>query len=93
MRDKTKRNLLKSDAKGILAAATELVSGFLTITTTVLIFACGPFAWALRDGFKNGEIESTGFEAISRMFWCFDWGPIVLVLMATTMWARRFNRR
>ncbi len=42
--------------------------------------AFGFFAWVLRDGLGPDSTESRGFEAITRMFWTFWWGPVGLGL-------------
>jgi hypothetical protein len=43
--------------------------------------AFGFFAWVLRDGLGPDSTESRGFEAITRMFWTFWWGPVGVVLL------------
>jgi uncharacterized membrane protein len=42
--------------------------------------ALGLFAWILRDGLGPGAVDSSGFEAITRTFWTFWWGPSGILL-------------
>ncbi len=56
--------------------------------------AFGFFAWVLRDGLGPDSTESRDFEAITRMFWTFWWGPVGVVLLG--LWllvARRSPQR
>ena len=50
---------------------------------------CGMFAWILRDGLGPDAVESDGWEALTRFFWTYYWGPIFILLAAAAMlWAR-----
>ena len=61
----------------------------LLIAGLVVWGMCGPFAWILRDGLGPDSIESEGWNALTRSFWTFYWGPVLILLAAATaMWAR-----
>jgi len=50
---------------------------------------CGVCAWILRDGLGPNAVESEGWEALTRSFWTFYWGPVFLVLVvAKVLWSR-----
>ena len=52
------------------------------------------FAWILRDGLGPKSVESHGWQALERFFWCFYQGPLGLLLAAATLlWLRGIRRR
>lgn len=44
-----------------------------------LVLFLGPLAWLLRDGLGPDSTTSSGWQAITRMFWCLYWGPATLL--------------
>ena len=59
-----------------LLTATSLFAG---ATLMILVVLIGPFVWILRDGLGPAATNSTGIQAMSRMFWTFYWGPATVV--------------
>ena len=45
----------------------------------VLVVLVGPLVWILRDGLGPDSTDSSGWEAVGRMFWTFYWGPATLL--------------
>ncbi|MFT5731890.1 MAG: hypothetical protein ACJA2W_001207 [Planctomycetota bacterium] len=61
----------------------------LLFAALVVWSMCGPFAWIMRDGLGPDSVESEGWNALTRCFWTFYWGPVFILLAATSrMWAR-----
>ena len=58
-----------------------------------LVLFIGPFAWILRDGLGPDSTDSMGLQAITRMFWCFYWGPATLVMASICIVASLIRRR
>lgn len=54
---------------------------------------CGVVAWIVRDGMGPDSVESHGWEALTRFFWSFYWGPVLLLLgAAAVLWSRHVRR-
>ena len=65
----------------------DLILGLLLALLVLVVVAVGPFAWLLRDGLGPDAVSSSGWQAVTRMFWTFYWGPTVVVLAALTAMA------
>ncbi len=49
----------------------------------------GVFAWAMRDGLGPDSVESHGWGAVSRLFWTFYWGPVLVALaLVFALWVK-----
>ena len=73
-------------------AVHQLMCGFVKVALAVAVFVLGPFAWILRDAAYAGE-SSTGFEAVTRMIQCFNWGLITFTLLVMMIVLVRLDRR
>jgi hypothetical protein len=56
------------------------IAGWLLL---ILIAPGVPFAWILRDGLGPDAVESAGFHAVSRTFWTFYVGPLIVLSLIT----------
>jgi|GEM_PF-4183045 len=74
----------------LLLAAVSVLAGTALL---ILVFLGGPLVWILRDGLGPDATDSTGMQAMSRMFWTFYWGPVTLAATCTCLGAFILRRR
>lgn len=66
----------------------SIARGLLLAGTTTCVFLSF-FAWIMRDGLGPEAVDSDGFEALSRWFWCFYSGPaLLLCITANVLWGK-----
>ncbi|MFT5290875.1 MAG: hypothetical protein ACI8QS_002107 [Planctomycetota bacterium] len=52
----------------------------------------GVLAWTLRDGLGPDSVDSSGWQAIVRLFWTFYWGPILILLSLAAVLCSKYAR-
>ena len=57
----------------------------ILIAATAGWLCVGVFAWILRDGLGPESVGSSGGEAVTRFFWTWDWGPVMLALCGSQL--------
>lgn len=67
-------------ARSQLTSTLFLVSLSVCVGLLVVVLMLTPLAWILRDGLGPSAVDSTGLNAAQRMFWCFYWGPVTLII-------------
>ncbi len=71
-----------------------LMQGAFVWLQVLWFLAGGLYVWILRDGLGPDSTTSTGFAAVTRMFWTFYWGPTcVVLLIIDLLWWRRRRRQ